>query len=100
LVASVSAAGADEGKGFLENIHKHTTLTTTVTENGDLNPYAIIIAPVSSGLIQKDDILIDNFNDISNLQGTGTTIVDYNPATKKTSLIARLPKKLPQCPGG
>ena len=37
------------------------------------------------GKIQKDDVLVDNFNNISNLQGTGTTIVDYNPATKKTS---------------
>jgi hypothetical protein len=93
-------AKADDQKGFLENIHKHTTLTTTVTENGDLNPYAIIIAPVSAGLIHKDDVLIDNFNDISNLQGTGTTIVDYNPSTKQTTLIAKLPKHLPQCPGG
>jgi hypothetical protein len=96
----VNPAKADDQKGFLENIHRHVTLTTTVTDNGDLNPYAIITAPVASGPIQKDDILIDNFNDISNLQGTGTTIVDYNPSTKKTALIAKLPKHLPQCPGG
>jgi len=95
-----TAAQADEAKGFLENIHHHVTLTTTVTENGDLNPYALVIAPVSSGLIQKDDVLIDNFNDISNLQGTGTTILDYNPASKQTKLIAKLPKHVPQCPGG
>ena len=103
LTAFVMLAGvarADDAKGFLENIHRHVTLTTTIPENGDLNPYAIIVAPVSSGLIQKDDVLIDNFNNISNLQGTGTTIVDYNPATKKTSLIAKLPAQVPQCPGG
>ncbi len=97
---SVNAAKADEQKGFLENIHRHVTLTTTITENGDLNPYALVVAPVSSGKIQKDDLLVDNFNDISNLQGTGTTILDYNPTTKKTSLIAKLPKHLEQCPGG
>jgi hypothetical protein len=34
------------------------------------------------------------------LQGTGTTIVDYNPSTKKTTLIAKLPAQVPQCPGG
>jgi hypothetical protein len=96
----VYSASADDQKGFLETIHKHVTLTTTIPADGDLNPYALIVAPVSSGLIQKDDILIDNFNDISNLQGTGTTIVDYNPATQKTSLIAKLPKHLPECPGG
>ena len=71
-----------------------------MTDNGDLNPYAIIVAPVSAGRIQKDDVLIDNFNNISNLQGTGTTIVDYNPTTKKTTLFAKLPQHLPQCPGG
>jgi len=100
LVLSVNPARADDQKGFLENIHHHVTLTTTVTANGDLNPYALVVAPVSSGLIHKDDVLIGNFNDISNLQGTGTTILDYNPSTKQTSLITRLPKHLSQCPGG
>jgi DNA-binding beta-propeller fold protein YncE len=100
LTLFASAARADEPKGFLENIHKHTTLASTAISNGDLNPYAIVVAPVSAGKIQKDDVLIDNFNDVSNLQGTGTTIVDYNPATKQTTQIAKLPKQLPQCPGG
>ena len=45
-------------------------------------------------------MLIDNFNNVTNLQGTGTTIVDYNPATKATALFAKLPQNLPQCPGG
>ena len=68
--------------------------------NGDQNPYAIVIAPVSAGKIQKDDVLVDNFNDQNNLQGLGTTIVDYNPSTKKLSLFAAIPRNLPQCPGG
>jgi DNA-binding beta-propeller fold protein YncE len=95
-----SPAMADEPKGFLEGIHKHTTLSTTAISNGDLNPYAVVVAPASSGKIQKDDVLISNFNDISNLQGTGTTIVDYNPTTKQVSLFAKVPKNLPNCPGG
>lgn len=98
LVAN--AAHADEPRGLLETLHRHVTLTSTVTDNGDLNPYAIVVAPVSAGKIQKDDVLVDNFNNISNLQGTGGTIVDYRPATKKTALFAVLPQHLPQCPGG
>jgi len=94
------SAFGDEPKGFLETVHRHVTLTSTVTDNGDLNPYAVVVAPVSAGKIQKDDVLVDNFNNIANLQGTGTTIVDYNPATKQTSLFASLPQKLPECPGG
>jgi hypothetical protein len=97
---ALSAARAADAPGLLSNIHRHVTRTTTVTTNGDLNPYAVIVAPVSAGQIHKDDVLVDNFNDISNLQGTGTTIVDYNPATKRTSLFAKLPQKLAQCPGG
>jgi hypothetical protein len=34
------------------------------------------------------------------LQGLGTTIVDYNPATRKMKLFAEIPRHLPQCPGG
>lgn len=38
---------------FLASIHRHSTLTSTVPPNGDQNPYAIVIAPVSSGAIKK-----------------------------------------------
>ncbi len=48
----------------------------------------------------QDDVLVDNFNNISNLQGTGTTIVGFRPSTQSTYLFARLPQSLPQCPGG
>ena len=101
LLVWVSAtASADDHVGLLETIRHHRTLTTSVTENGDLNPYAVIVAPVSAGKIRKDDVLVDNFNNISNLQGTGGTIVLYRPSTKKTELFAALPQHLPQCPGG
>ena len=95
----LGAAAADQ-QGFLETIHRHIMRTSTVTENGDLNPYAIVVAPVSAGKIRKDDVLVTNFNNVSNLQGTGGTIVDFNPATKDTTLFANLPQNLPQCPGG
>jgi hypothetical protein len=84
----------------LEGLRRHLTVTSTVTDNGDLNPYAVVIAPVSSGKIQKGDVLVDNFNNSSNLQGTGGTIIDFNPSTRATSLFAKLPRQLPQCPGG
>ena len=94
------AAHAADAPGLLPTIHRHITRTTTVTVNGDLNPYAVVIAPIAAGSIREGDVLVDNFNDNSNLQGTGTTIIDYDPATGKTALVARLPQHLPQCPGG
>jgi hypothetical protein len=95
-----ATAWADEPHGFLETVHKHMTLTSTVPDNGDQNPYALVVAPVSAGKVQQNDVLVDNFNDLSNLQGLGTTIMDINPATRKTALFAKLPRQLPQCPGG
>ncbi|HUN49162.1 MAG TPA: hypothetical protein VMU85_21695 [Stellaceae bacterium] len=106
LAGALLAAGAlieeahAEPQGFLETVKKHTTLTSSVPDNGDQNPYAIVVAPVSAGKIQQDDVLIDNFNDKNNLQGLGTTIVLYRPSTKKMSLFAVVPRHLPSCPGG
>jgi len=99
-LAGMQAAAAQQAHGFLEHVHRHSTLTSTVTDNGDLNPYAVVVAPVSAGKIRKDDVLVDNFNNISNLQGTGTTIVGYRPSTQDTYLLARLPRSVPNCPGG
>jgi hypothetical protein len=93
-------AGATDSPDFLGTIHRHMIRASTVTDNGDLNPYAVVVAPVSAGKIHKDDVLIDNFNDISNLQGTGTSILIYSPSTKKTTLFTKLPRNLEQCPGG
>jgi hypothetical protein len=100
LTVLVSPSWGAEPKGLLESIHRHVMLTSSVTDNGDLNPYAIVVAPVSAGKIARDDVLVDNFNNVSNLQGTGTTIIDYRPSTKQTFLFAKLPQRLPECPGG
>ena len=83
LVFTGSARG-EEPRAFLEGLRRHSMRTPTIADNGDTNPYAVVVAPVSAGLIHEGDVLIDNFNNLSNLQGTGTTIVDFNPTTKKT----------------
>ncbi len=94
------ALPATQPASFLDSIHRQTTLSSTVPENGDQNPYAIVVAPVSAGSVQKDDVLVTNFNDAGNLQGLGTTIVNYNPTTKKLTTFAALPRDLAGCPGG
>ncbi len=99
LVPCAAALAAQPGS-FLDGIRRQTTLTTTVPGNGDQNPYAIVVAPVSAGLVQKDDVLVTNFNNDGNLQGLGTTIVAFNPTAKKLTTIASLPRNLAGCPGG
>ena len=52
---------------------------TTVAPNGDLNPYGVAFVPPqfpAGGIISPGDILVANFNASSNLQGSGTTIID------------------------
>jgi hypothetical protein len=52
---------------------------STVPANGDVNPYGVAFVPgnfnTGSGPLQHGDILVSNFNNSANLQGTGTTIV-------------------------
>ena len=52
---------------------------STVPGNGDVNPYGVAFVldnfQTGSGPLHHGDILVSNFNNITNLQGTGTTIV-------------------------
>ncbi|MEX3982457.1 hypothetical protein AB4Y45_26140 [Paraburkholderia sp. EG287A] len=105
LAAAAALAGAPlaahaDPQGLLETVKHHTTLINTVPDNGDQNPYAIFVAPVSSGTVKEGDVLVDNFNNAANLQGTGSTIVDYHPDTKQMTLFATIPRDLKECPGG
>jgi hypothetical protein len=58
--------------------------------NGDQNPYGLVVAPATAGLITKGDLVACNFNNATittttppsgNVQGTGTTIIGLHPGT-------------------
>ncbi|POR47885.1 hypothetical protein B0G62_11633 [Paraburkholderia eburnea] len=99
-VLSAPLAAHADPQGLLETVHHHTTLINTVPDNGDQNPYAIFVAPVSAGTVKQGDVLVDNFNNAANMQGMGSTIVDYHPDTKQMTLFATIPRDLKECPGG
>jgi hypothetical protein len=68
----------------LAGLHTQTTIGSTVdtgfgTGNGDQNPYGLAIAPSTSGKITQGDLIICNFNNAANVQGTGTTIEGLHP---------------------
>ena len=51
---------------------------STVPANGDQNPYGVAFVPQdiqSGGVLQPGDVLVSNFNNSANVQGTGSTIV-------------------------
>jgi hypothetical protein len=54
------------------------------------NPYGLVIAPVTAGLITKGDLIVCNFNNIGSAtdpstQGRGTTIVGLHPMAGQTA---------------
>ncbi|HZV73949.1 MAG TPA: hypothetical protein VFF79_09570 [Conexibacter sp.] len=80
LVALTLAASAPAGaSSFLSRFPTETTLASTVPANGDVNPYGIAEVPRSVGSLVRGGLLVSNFNAASNLQGTGTTIVQVLP---------------------
>jgi hypothetical protein len=101
-LAAISAASALASAGrFLGPLHKVHTIGSTVPANGDVNPYGVAVAPVSSGKLVAGDVLVSNFNDKGNQQGTGKTIVEVSRRGRERVFAKLNPRKLPGgCPGG
>ncbi len=58
-----------------------STVPTKGSGEGDVNPYGVAFVPAGfpqGGLLRAGDVLVANFNDVTNAQGTGTTIVRVN----------------------
>src|SRR6516162_1147022 len=72
------AADAEDVEAFLPRL----IVSSTIPTNGDLNPYGVAFVPQNfprGGTIAPGDVLISNFNNSHNVQGTGTTIVKLTP---------------------
>jgi hypothetical protein len=78
-----------------------STVASTIPSNGDLNPYGIARVPTTTGSLTRGNILVGNFNNSQNLQGTGTTIVQITPRGTVTLFAQIDANRLPgPCPGG
>jgi hypothetical protein len=98
---TTSSTTATTATPFLSQLTKVSTLTSTVPANGDVNPYGLAMVPSSVGKLQAGALLVSDFNDKANNQGTGTTIVQVS-TSGKSSLFAHISARgLPgSCPGG
>src|SRR5215471_5173764 len=71
LLAVFSGMQSADGNGFLPD----QMIVSTVPPNGDVNPYGVAFVPQGfqsgSGPLRAGDILVSNFNNSKNLQGTG-----------------------------
>jgi hypothetical protein len=72
------------GTTFLGGVSTVSTVASTVPANGDINPYGVAVVPTSLGRLVAGDVLVSNFNNSNNLQGTGTTIVEVAPGGART----------------
>jgi len=101
LFAAAPVAQAGTGGSFIGGFKKLTTIGSTVPANGDVNPYGMARVTKSQGALVRGDVLISNFNNSKNLQGTGTTIVQVSPKGKLGVFAQINAAKLPgKCPGG
>ncbi|HMD01364.1 MAG TPA: hypothetical protein VKG44_00235 [Candidatus Baltobacteraceae bacterium] len=80
----------------LATLHRIVTIGSTVDPlNGDVNPYGLDVARATHPPLAAGDLVICNFNDSGNVQGTGTTIVALHPVPGATPLhIAGAPSLL------
>jgi hypothetical protein len=87
---------------FLDRFSTVDMLGSTVPANGDVNPYGIAVVPKTTGNLVAGNIIISNFNASSNIQGTGTTIVELTPSGSLSLFAAIDPTTSPasSCPGG
>lgn len=81
--------------------HTISIIASTVPSNGDVNPYGIFVVPNTVGKLVRGNLLIGNFNAVSNEQGTGTTIVQISPGGKVSQFAQIDASSLPgTCTGG
>jgi hypothetical protein len=100
-LAAGAMAAPTSSASFIGRFGTLTTIASTVPANGDVNPYGVAVVQHSQGKLVKGNVLVSNFNNAANQQGTGTTIVSISPHGS-VSLFARIgaPGPAKACPGG
>ena len=71
-------------KPFLDRLTHIGTIASMVPASGpakgDQNPYGVAVVPRSTGTLVRGDVLVSNFNNGQNQQGTGSSIVEVSPS--------------------
>lgn len=89
VLVSIVPAEAVNKQPYIRRFNTLKTVVSTVPTNGDINPYGVALVMRSFGNLVRNNVLVSNFNNSGNLQGTGTTIVQITP-TGQRYLFAQL----------
>ena len=87
IVLAAAALPALAGQNaFISHFNRIRTLAPTAptsgSAKGDVNPYGVAVVPRSAGKLIKGEVLVSNFNDDQNQQGTGSSIVEISRGGK------------------
>ncbi|MCX4747850.1 hypothetical protein OG455_20395 [Kitasatospora sp. NBC_01287] len=86
---------------FIAQLDTVSTVASTVPANGDVNPYGTAVIHENAGELREGSVLVSNFNNSQNQQGTGTTLVQISPDGQARQFARIDPNNLPgPCPGG
>ena len=106
MLAAASGASAQNNppNPFISNftVTQGPSTVPAPPASADVNPYGVAVVPTSHGALHQGDVLVSNFNNSSNAQGTGTTIVQDSGGTV-TQFAQIDPSTFPPgavCPGG
>jgi hypothetical protein len=82
-----AAAAASTSKPFLGRATSRAEVASTVPSNGDVNPSGVAVVPLTRGRLHEGSVLVSNFNNQANLQGTGATIVQLVEFPSRPELV-------------
>jgi len=100
-VLSACSGGHGTSQPILQRFTTISPVASTVPANGDINPYGVARVNNTMGNMIAGHILVSNFNNSANQQGTGSTIVDVAPDGTVTLFAQINAGTLPGlCPGG
>jgi hypothetical protein len=60
-------------------------VASLIAPNGDRDPFGIAVVPLTLGTLTAGNVLVAEFSDTNGTVGAGTTILQVNPKTGKTS---------------
>jgi hypothetical protein len=97
LTLATAFAAAEAAQPFIPQLVN----SSTIPSNGDVNPYGVAFVPdgfPAGGAIAAGDVLVSNFNNGDNVQGTGTTIIQFTPSGQLApppNAVVFFPSQLP-----
>jgi len=93
LWSALPAGGS--GPPFLSGLTHTSVISSTVPKDGDVNPYGLAVVPSTVGHLVQGDVLVANFNNANNKQGTGKTIVEVSPSAGTETTFAHIAQMPP-----